>query len=141
MTEKNIATVQLTVDIVIEAGTEVLHEVRHRMEETGLDITASEVLTVRSLEPHEQAYDDAQAYYDTKRRRYEVSGTSRQAGAIGIMEPFAVRVEAANDEGAREVARMKLYARGREHVLCQQVVELPSDRYPHEGGTFGQICP
>lgn len=53
--------------------------------------------------------------------RYTVSGTSRQVGAIGVMEPFTVTVDAHNEDNAREAVRETLYAQDREHVLCKSV--------------------
>jgi hypothetical protein len=56
-------------------------------------------------------------------KRYKVSGTNREVGAIGIMVPFSVDVEASNEEEARHEARTARYGAGFEHVHCLAVEE------------------
>lgn len=56
--------------------------------------------------------------------RYRVQGTMRQVGAIGIMEPFAVEVDAGDADGAATIAREQLYAAHYEHVLIHSVTEV-----------------
>lgn len=49
---------------------------------------------------------------------WRVYGTDRAVGALGIMQPFRIDVEAADRDGARAEARSARYRAGREHVLC-----------------------
>jgi hypothetical protein len=47
---------------------------------------------------------------------YKVTGTSRQVGAIGIMEPFTVNVVTESSKAAYDAVRAQLYANNRDHV-------------------------
>jgi hypothetical protein len=50
-----------------------------------------------------------------KLHKYRVTGTACQVHAIGIMEPFKIKIDAQNSDDARERTRKLLYSQGREH--------------------------
>jgi hypothetical protein len=56
---------------------------------------------------------------------YRISGTARQVGAIGVMEPFTTTVsDVVTEEEARDFARNELYDSGWEHVLIMKAEPL-----------------
>lgn len=56
--------------------------------------------------------------------RYEITGTDRQAHAIGIFTHFVTQVDARDESEARDKARARRYAEGREWVVCERVREV-----------------
>ena len=58
---------------------------------------------------------------------YKVIGESREAGAIGIFEPFTEFIDADSSKQAYENVRNRLYSNNREHVHIKEVRILTDD--------------
>lgn len=57
---------------------------------------------------------------------YKVTGTDRQAGAMGVAEPFTIIVEAPNDLQVTNRTRAQRYQQGRDNVHIISFCIIPT---------------